>query len=182
MSAPLRRLAGCRLWRSGHARRIQPPSGEKGFVLPLAFGVSLMLLIGAFSLQTLALQARLGLRRVETRALQEDALATAAQQLVAALNLRHPCLLALPLQQWTREGLLCASALQQQALAEGSAGAARWRLIDWQPAPRGASLQIELDALAPDVPRRRGSFVVALQSEPLRAQPPRLLALRGVVP
>lgn len=182
MPAPPPRPRGLHALRRGQGRGSRACSGEQGFLLPLAFGTSLLLLLGSLSLQGLVLQGRLGLRRAELRAQQEDALASAAQQLVAVLNLRHPCLLALPLQHWSREGLSCASGSAQQNLAQGSSGEVRWRLIDWQPALSGARLLIELEARAPDLPGRQGSFAVALLAEPLRAQPPRLLALRGVAP
>ncbi len=154
---------------------------DRGFILPLAFGASLVLLLGSLSLQTLVLQRRLGLLREEQRGLQEDALASAAQQLVAVLNRDHPCLLILPLQRWGSDGLPCASPVQQQALARGG-GAGPWRLINWQPQALRAEALIELDSASQSLPPRRGSFAVPLQGEPLQGQAPRLLALRGVAP
>jgi hypothetical protein len=154
---------------------------DQGFILPLAFGASLVLLLGSLSLQTLVLQRRLGLLREEQRGHQEDALASAAQQLVAALNRDHPCLLLLPLQRWGSDGLPCASPEQQQALAKG-AGGGPWRLIDWQPQAVRAEALIEVDSGSPALPPRRGSFAVPFQEEPLQGQAPRLLALRAVAP
>jgi hypothetical protein len=154
---------------------------DRGFILPLAFGASLVLLLGSLSLQTLVLQRRLGLLREEQRGHQEDALASAAQQLVAALNRDHPCLLILPLQRWGSDGLPCASPEQQQALARG-AGGGPWRLLDWQPQVLRAEALIEVDSGSPALPPRRGSFAVPLQEEPLQGQAPRLLALRAVAP
>lgn len=168
--------------RPSRLRAGRLPESERGFILPLAFAASLLLLLGSLSLQTLALQARLSLLRRQANDLQDDALSSAAQQLVGALNLHHRCLLALPLQRWSSDGLPCASVPQQQAVLSGEEGPSRWHLVDWQPGPDRADLQIELQPLPADAPRRRGSFVVALLGEPLRAQAPRLLALRGVQP
>jgi hypothetical protein len=150
-------------------------------MLPLAVGASLVLLLGSLSLQTLVLQRRLGVLREEQRGLQEDALASAAQQLVAALNRDHPCLLTLPLERWGSDGLPCASPEQQRSLAQGG-GSGLWRLIDWQPQALRAQALIELEPGSPAQPARRGSFAVPLQEEPLQGQAPRLLALRGVAP
>ncbi|MFM7269614.1 MAG: hypothetical protein ACKOZT_13705 [Cyanobium sp.] len=155
---------------------------EQGFLLPVAFVASLLLLLGALSLQALILQGRVGLRLREIRGQQEDALSTAAQQLVAALNSRHACLLALPRQRWQSEGGLCASAADLLALEQGVVGARRWQLIDWQPAASRAKALIELDAGASPGAPRRGSFAVTLLASPPRALAPGLLGLRGVAP
>lgn len=188
--------AGCRQLLAGRyqprpalacrtrARRSRGPlrqGRDRGFVLPLAFGASLVLLLGSLSLQSLVLQRRLGLLREEQRGHQEDALASAAQQLVAALNRDHPCLLTLPLERWGSDGLPCASPEQQRSLAQGG-GSGLWRLIDWQPQALRAQALIELEPGSPAQPARRGSFAVPLQEEPLQGQAPRLLALRGVAP
>lgn len=169
-------------WSSGRRVRCRLGQGrDRGFILPLAFGASLVLLLGSLSLQSLVLQRRLGLLREEQRGHQEDALASAAQQLVAVLNRDHPCLLLLPRQRWGSDGLPCASPEQQQALVQG-AGGGPWRLIDWQPRVLRAEALIEVDSGSPALPPRRGSFAVPLQEEPLQGQAPRLLALRAVAP
>ncbi len=170
----------CRTPFIGERARARP--GERGFLLPVAFVASLLLLLGALSLQALVLQGRLGLRLREIRGQQEDALSAAAQQLVAALNSRHACLLALPRQHWRSEGGLCASAADLLALEQGVVGARRWQLIDWQPAATRAEALIELDGGASPGSTRRGSFAVTLLGSPPRALAPALLALRGVAP
>jgi len=155
---------------------------EQGFILPMAIGSALLLLLGSLSVQTVALQGRLGQASREGRGRQEDALAAAAQQLVAVMNLRHPCLLVLPLTRWSQEGRPCASAPEQAALLRGEGGGSRWHLLDWRSSAAGAEALIELDSAASGAPPRRAAFAVALLAEPLRAQPPRLLGLRGVAP
>ncbi|MFM7642074.1 MAG: hypothetical protein ACKO45_11070 [Cyanobium sp.] len=173
------RSRGGTLRLSTHPARRQE---ERGFLLPMAFVASMLVLLGGLSLQALVLQGRLGLRVQELRGQQEDALSAAAQQLVAALNRRHPCLLALPRQQWGHEGVACASATDLQALEQGAVGARRWRLIDWQPAASRAEALIELDPEAAAGSVRRGRFAVALLASPPRALAPGLLGLRGVAP
>jgi len=157
------------------------PAGQAGFLLPVAFGVSLLLLLGSLSLQTVVLQARLGLRLQEERGLQEDALAAAAQQLVAAINRDHPCLLSLPLERWSQEGLACASAGQQQALTRGVSAEARWQLVGWEPLAERVQAVIDLEPARTAV-GRRGRFVAGLLGTPLRAQAPGPLAPSGVRP
>jgi hypothetical protein len=155
---------------------------EQGFILPMAIGSTLLLLLGSLSIQTVVLQGHLGQASREDRGRQEDALATAAQQLVGVINLRHPCLLVLPLTRWSQEGLPCASGPEQAALLRGEGGGSSWRLLDWRSSAAGAEALIELDAAPAGGTPRRAAFAVALLAEPLRAQPPRFLGLRGVEP
>ena len=184
---PHRSLCRClRRSRRGVATKSSPPiralaGGERGFILPLAFAGSLLLLLGSLSLQGLALEARLAQRQREVRDLEEDALISGAQQLVATLNRSHPCLLTLPLERWSRDGGSCASG-GSQPIVRGGPEETRWHLIDWRPGSERADLWIELQGQASGTPRRRGRFSVILLSAPPRALPPRLLALQGVAP
>ena len=175
--------------RPAHSRRPRPGSlrgadsePERGFILPVAIGASLLLLLGSLSLHSVALQGRLVQASREARDGQEDALAGAAQQLVGQLNQRHPCLLSLPLARWSLEGRSCATPPELAALLGDGGTNSGWRLLDWSPAPASAQALIALAGRGSATPPRRGVFAVALLAEPLRAQPPRLLGLRGVTP
>jgi len=158
-----------------------PPSQESGFVLPLALGVSMLLLLGSLSLQTVALQGHLDQVSQASRGRDEDALVGAAQRLVGELNRRHPCLLPLPLSRWPQDGQACAGLPQQQALL-GVGGSFGGRLIAWHPDLHQAEALIEADPTGPGGIARRAAFSVALQADPPRALSPRLLGLRGVAP
>lgn len=174
----------CRLRASRlRASRLVPRDPERGFILPLAIGASLLLLLGSLSVHSVALQGRLAHASREARAGQEDALAGAAQQLVGQLNLRHACLLSLPLARWSQEGRSCATPQELAALlGDGGGAGSGWRLLDWRPTPASVQALIELDGDGSAPLPRRGLFAVALVLEPLRAQPPRLLGLRGMTP
>lgn len=152
-------------------------------MLPLAISACLVALLGSLSVQSAVLHnhwlqvSRQGLRQ------QEDALASAAQQLVGRINRLHPCLLALPLEQWTLAGPGCPAPFPLEPLIEGEEQRGHWRLLAWQ--PRGGSevdsvtAQLELTPSAGAMPRRRARFTVLLAGEPLRAQGVRLVSLRG---
>ena len=158
-----------------------PPSPEDGFVLPLALGVSMLMLLGSLSLQTVALQGRLDQVSQAGRGRDEDALVGAAQRLVGELNRRHPCLLPLPHSRWAQEGQACAGLPEQQALL-GVGGSFGGRLLAWHPDLHQAEALVEAAPAAPGRTARRAAFRVDLQADPPRAQSPRLLGLRGVAP
>ena len=158
-----------------------PPSPESGFVLPLALGVSLLLMLSSLSLQTVALQGRLDQMRQAGRGRDEDALVGAAQRLVGELNRRHACLLSLHLSRWPQEGQSCASLPEQEALLL-QAGSFGGRLLAWSPGATEAEALIEAEPAVQGGIARRAVFKVVLDADPLRAQSPRLLGLRGVAP
>jgi hypothetical protein len=139
-------------------------------------------LLGSLSVQSAALQSRLdqagrlGLRH------QEDSLAAAAPQLVGRLNRLHPCLLPLPMADWSMEGLGCVAPHQVEALKQGLHDDGAWRLLDWHPGQGSAVALLELVPASQRLRPRRARFAVVLQGEPLRAQSLRLLGLRGVEP
>jgi hypothetical protein len=175
--------------RPAHSRRPRPGSlrgadsePERGFILPVAIGASLLLLLGSLSLHSVALQGRLAHASREAIAAQEDALTGAAQQLVSQLNLKHPCLLSLPRARWSLEGRSCATPQELAVLLGDGGSGGGWRLLDWRPMSASAQALIELAGRGSAPQPRRGVFAVALLAEPLRAQPPRLLGLRGVTP
>lgn len=176
---------------TSHRRRHCHPhrhrAREQGFVLPLAMGASMVLLLGSLSAHTVSLQARMqGIREKEQRR-AEDRLASAGQQLLAELQRSHPCLLALPLPQWDVQGLGCVPAPTIAALRQGQVLGATYRLVAWRPDLQPAELQLELDA-AGGQPARRGAFAVQLAPAEPPAQPQpqitdmRLVGLRGVAP
>ena len=166
-----------------HRRR----SKERGFVLPLAMWASLVLLLGSLSAHTVSLQTRLqGIREQQQRR-AEDRLASAGQQLLAALHRSHPCLLELPLPQWDVQGLACAPAQAIADLRQGQALGGSYRLLAWRPELQPAELLLEL-AAASGQPARQGAFTVQLAPAQPPAQPQpqitdvRLVGLRGVAP
>ena len=150
-------------------------------MLPLALGVSMLLLLSSLSLQTVALQGHFDQVSQAARGRDEDALVGAAQRLVGELNLRHACLLSLPLSRWAHEGQSCASLPQQEALV-GEAGSFGGRLLAWSPGAMEAEALIEAEPAVHGGIARRAVFQVVLHTDPLRAQSPRLLGLRGVAP
>jgi len=162
-------------------------SRERGFVLPLSMGASLVLLLGSLSAQTASLQVRLqGIREQQQRR-AEDRLASAGQHLLAELQRSHPCLLALPLEHWDLQGPACAPAATIASLRAGQVLGSSYRLVDWRPQLAPAELLLEMAADGGQ-PARQGAF--AVQMAP--AQPPahpqaqitdvRLVGLRGVAP
>lgn len=163
---------------------------EKGFALPLALGVSLVLGLSSLSMQTATLQARARLGSTLRLRHAEDALMSAAQHLIGQLNRRHGCLLELPLADWSTQGMACADSAEQGALREGSVLEMPYRLVEWKPdhAPGGevhrAELLLELGEAGSRRPQRAAYAVelVELAGTSLRAMDPRELGLRGVRP
>lgn len=160
---------------------------EAGYAMPVAMAGSLLLVLCSLSVQTASLQARWRLGSSLSLRRAEDSLASAAQQVVGELNGRYPCLLPLPLAQWTSAGEDCSDADGRAALREDEVLAVPYRLIGWQPAApidgvtQGAELTMEIVA-GEGRPARRGAFRVALNGSPLRATEVRELGLRGVAP
>ncbi len=159
----------------------------QGFVLPLAMGASLVLVLAALSAHTTSLQIRLqGVREQQQRQM-EDRLASAGHMVLADLNQNQPCLLGVPLERWNDLGLACASPGTLQSLREGQVLGSSYRLIGWSPDVQPAELLLEL-ADAGGQPPRRGAFSVRLTPPRPPSQPHpqasdvRLLGLRGLEP
>ena len=159
----------------------------QGFVLPLAMGASLVLVLAALSAHTTSLQIRLqGVREQQQRQM-EDRLASAGHMVLADLNQNQPCLLGVPLERWNDLGLACASPGTLQSLREGQVLGSSYRLIGWSPDVQPAELLLEL-ADAGGQPPRRGAFSVRLTPPQPPSQPHpqasdvRLLGLRGLEP
>lgn len=156
-------------------------------VLPLAMLGCFTLLLGSLSVQTAALEARLeqGASRRQRQA--EDLLASAAQQLVGDLGGHYPCLLSLPLEQWSAAPADCAPAATLSRLQAGQVFGEGYRLLAWQPQAGEAAAELLLEltpnAQVPAGPRR-AAFRVALAAEAtgVRVVDLRELGLRGVSP
>jgi hypothetical protein len=100
-------------------------------MLPLAWSVSLLLLLSSLSLQALALQGGSLQAVQQRRRQQEDQLMTAAQQLAGRLQRRHGCLLLHSHQHWAAAG--CASAAELAALRQGEVEGQPWQLLAYSP-------------------------------------------------
>lgn len=180
--------------RRHQARRIPGPQrlgdAEAGFLLPLASLVSLVMLLGCLSMQSMTLQNAERLAALLRLRQAEDSLSSAAQHLVAALQSQHRCLLSLPLEQWSAAS--CISASQLQGLAQGEVNAMPVQLVDWRPqtsasqatepaAAAAATAELLLELRPPDgQPALRSAFAVALQGSPPAVRDLRPLGLRGV--
>jgi hypothetical protein len=85
-----RRCRGTGGWRR------RAPEAEQGFLLPLAFGVSLVLMLSALSVQTAALHGSTLVEAELRQRQRDDALASAAEQVAGQLSGDSACLLPLP--------------------------------------------------------------------------------------
>jgi len=173
-------------------RGVSPIKGnaEAGFLLPLASLASLVMLLGCLSMQSMTLQNAQRLAALSRLRQAEDSSMSAAQQLVAALQGQHRCLLPLALEQWTTAA--CISAEQLQALARGEVNSTPYELVGWRPqanatlatepaAEAGAELLLELRPLDGQQ-ALRSAFAVALQGNPAAVKDLRPLGLRGIAP
>lgn len=180
--------ARCRSLRARRGRRNGGGSSPgDGFVLPVSIGASLLLVLSGLSLQTATLQARARLGSTLRLRHSEDALLSAAQQLIGQLNQRHGCLLVLPLPDWQDQGTVCADAGEQAGLEAGDVLGVPFRLVEWSPgsSPAGdgsrAELLLELGPAGDRLPQR-AAFSVQLTGTPPRAVDLREQGLRGVGP
>ena len=184
-------MAG-RLDRRGGIRGVSPNKNkaEAGFLLPLASLASLVMLLGCLSMQSMTLQNAHRLAALTRLRQAEDSSMSAAQQLVAALQSQHRCLLPLPLEQWSTAP--CISAEQLQLLTRGEVNAMPYQLVGWRPqasatlatepaAEAGAELLLELRPLDGQ-PTLHSAFAVALQGSPATVKDLHPLGLRGIAP
>jgi hypothetical protein len=151
--------------------------------------LSLLLLLGSLSVQAVSLQGRLRGSAEQQLQVSEDRLASAAQLLVARIQLHHACLLPLALEQWAGAG--CADATDLEQLLRGEVFGADWQLLHWQPvgAAQGAAaaaaaaeqrLTLEIALAAQGLePSRRAGFELRLAGLPWRVVELRPLGLRG---
>ena len=122
----------------------QPRHAEQGFVLPLAIGTSLILLLGSASVHTLALHARLRAWSSWQEQERQDQLRSAAMAFLEQANTpAQRCLMEWPFALWTSQAARC-GAVDAAALNQGHAGPHHWELLDWQPSAHGAELQLRL--------------------------------------
>ncbi|MFN9645744.1 MAG: hypothetical protein ACK6BG_11660 [Cyanobacteriota bacterium] len=173
---------------SRNAIRIQRPRGRRrrdpAHLMPLAAGGAGLLLLLGLTLQGLALQERAQVSAQERLRREEDLLISGAHQLLAALNSRHRCLLALPLARWgDAAGAGCASPEAQANLRRMVVWSAPVRLGAWQPGMDGQSAELELllDGGAGRA-ERRGRFAVRLAGAPPQAVDLRSRGLGAVLP
>lgn len=134
----------CRLTRPS-IRRGLLSRAHQGFVLPLAIGTSLVVLLGSASVHTLSLHARLRARSEWQLQERRDQLRSAgmlfAESAAAPAQL---CLLAVPKADWASFVDSCPGA-EPLSLEKGVVGSASWVLLDWQPTPEGGALTLALD-------------------------------------
>jgi hypothetical protein len=146
--------------------------------MPLAAGGAGLLLLLGLTLQGLALLEKAQLSTLERLHREEDLLASAAHQLLAALNGPHRCLLLLPLARWEADGEGCASPEALAALRRMVVWTVPVRLQAWTPGTDGQSAALEL-RLEPGAGRaeRSGQFAARLAGVP-----PRVLDLQPIAP
>ena len=162
------------------ARRSQ----ARGFVLPVALGASLLLLLSSSSLQLLALQTRVQAGQLQRRHQIEDTLASAVQRHAAAIHVGGGCLLSQPLQQWSTAASACGLGPQQLAAAQqGQVDGQPFRVRAYTvhtPVGTAPMAELELQLMA-DRPWRAG-FRLQLDASPVgwRITGVQALGLRGV--
>jgi len=116
----------------------------------------------SLTLHGMAMQERLQVGARERQQREDDLLASAAHQLLAALNASHPCLLALPLAQWEQQGAVCATPAAVAALKTTQVMAAPVKLLAWQPGGNGQTAQLALQLEA----GRKARYGVRLEGSP----------------
>lgn len=161
--------------------RVLPVSSrgaEAGFLLPLSFGVSLVLLLSALSMQTMALQgSRLAAAELEQRRL-DDSLVSAAEQVAARLSGSHACLLPLASGSWQSPIKGCAVGLSAAPVLNGQVEAVAYRLVSWTPGVPGSAghpgeLRLELS-------QGKVQRLFALEVAGAAPMPLHVVALRGI--
>ena len=139
-------------------------------MLPLAWSVSLLLLLSSLSLQALALQEGSLQALQQRRRQQEDQLMTAAQRLAGRLQRQHRCWLPLAAAAWPAAG--CATAAELEELRQG--------LRAYQPAPASGDPQApegRVELLLQQGAGAAAAFALHWR-RPDPAGPPVLVALR----
>ena len=169
--------------RGGQRRSGSPLRREPAYLMPLATGAAGLLLLLGLTLQGMALQERVQVGAQERLRREEDLLASAAHQLLAALNKTHRCLLNLPLARWESDGAACASPQALAALRRGVVWAVPVRLLAWRPGSDGWSAELELLLEAGEGrAARRGQFGARLAGTPLQAVDLQARDLGGPLP
>lgn len=131
--------------------RARPRLAEAGFLLPLSISASLLLLLSSLSLQLAVLHSRrLQMASGESRQAQ-DALASAAHRLAAALAGPYSCLRPLASSAW-RPGALplaCPAGLDPAPLWQSLQAGQTVRLAAWQPSADGGQMLLQLGESGP---------------------------------
>jgi hypothetical protein len=151
--------------------------------MPLATGAAGLLLLLGLTLQAMALQERAQVSAQERQRREEDLLASAAHQLLTALNRSHGCLLVLPLEHWEANGAVCASPQALASLRRVEVWTVPVRLLAWRPATDGLSADLELELEAGESrAARRGRFAARLTGGPPQAVDLRVRVPGGSLP
>ena len=157
--------------------------GAPAHVMPLAVGAAALLLPLSLSVHALVMRERMQMGALERLRREEDLLASAAHQRLAALNGPHHCLLVLPMARWDVEGGACATPDELAALRSAEVLAVPVRLLAWRPGADGLSAELELELeRGPGRSARRGRFGTRLVGVPPQAVDPRSRALVGALP
>jgi hypothetical protein len=147
---------------------LRPPrAAAPGYAMPLAVGVSGVLLLMSFTLHGMAMQERVQVGARERQQREDDLLISAAHQLLAALNTSYRCLLPLPLAQWELQGAACASPAAVAALKKHQIMTRSVQLVGWEPGGNGQPGQLALQ-LETEQGRagRKGRYGVRLVGSP----------------
>ena len=119
---------------------------DPGFVIPLAIGTSLVLLLGSTSLHSLVVHARLRVRSSWQETERRDQLRSAAMAFLGQMNTpQRTCLLDWPSALWHSQKANCGVS-DAVALNQGLVGPVAWTLLDWRPSGHGAQLHLSLGA------------------------------------
>jgi hypothetical protein len=159
LSGPVHRAAA---WTPG-----RKAGGEAGFLLPLSFGVSLLLLLSALSVQTAALHgSTLAAAELHQRQ-NEDALASAAEQVAGRLSGAEADLLPVPYP--SKDG--AASLPGWSSMGQGEVNGRGYAVVSWQPGqpqqPDGSGgvpglLRLRLSGAAPGAEGPERQFALSL--------------------
>lgn len=112
------------------------PSSQRGYLLPLASGGSLLLLLSCLMLQSLIWGRQLSGRGVWQQRQADDLLGSAAQQLALTFNRSHRCLLTLPSGAWSLSPVIpagCDAAIDPAPLLRIHLPKGDVRLLGWAP-------------------------------------------------
>lgn len=155
-------------------------ASEQGYLLPLACGGSLLLLLSCLSLQSLIWGRQLDGRGAWQQRQADDRFGAAAQSLALALNTSHHCLLALPSSDWPRGEAMpagCAAPIDPAPLWLLPQPGGDVRLVSWTPPPQGSTLATTVAVGALTLAAAPTSGSVALQRRfrlLLAGEPPRV--------
>lgn len=134
------RLALCRKRRGACGRFDSDGVGsQQGFLLPLASGGALLLLLSCLSLQSLIWGRQLDGRSAWQQRQADDLLSSAAQRVAVLFNRSHRCLLTVPSAAWpvvstTPAG--CDDGVDPAPLLQSHLPAGSVRLVGWIPPQR----------------------------------------------